>query len=181
MISDDISGIGIANRGIYEYEILPDNSVAVTLVRAVSELGDWGVFPTTLSQQQKFLSLEYQITPFADENVAIEELSKFRHPVVYVQNFECKNEVDISSKILYSGDMIRMTALKCAQNSNDIVMRFVNYSDKQQTLSIEKTNLIDNIYMSNVIEQKICKVDENNGKWYIEVKPFEIVTLGTEK
>lgn len=181
MISDDISGIGIANRGLYEYEILADNSVAVTLVRAVSELGDWGVFPTTLSQQQKFLSLEYQITPFADENVAIEELSKFRHPVVYVQNSECKNEVDISSKILYSGDMIRMTALKCAQNSNDIIMRFVNYSDKQQVLSIEKTNLIDNLYMSNVVEHNICKIDENNGNWYIEVKPFEIVTLGIEK
>lgn len=181
MISDEVSGIGVANRGLYEYEIMSDNAIAVTLVRAVSELGDWGVFPTELSQQQKFLSLEYQITPYANESIAVEELSKFRHPIVCVQNFECTNEYDLNSKILYDGDMIRLTSLKCAQNSNDVIMRFVNYSDCEKQLTITKTDFVNNLYMSNVIEEKLSKIDDCNGKWHINVKPFEIVTVGVEK
>ena len=57
MMSDDYNGLAVANIGLYEYETV-SNTIAVTLLRAVGEMGDWGVFPTELSQQQKKLTLE---------------------------------------------------------------------------------------------------------------------------
>ena len=77
--------------------------------------------------------------------------------------------------------MIRLTSLKCAQNSNDVIVRFVNYSDCEQILSITKTDFINNLYMSNVIEEKLSVINECDGKWQIKVKPFEIVTVGVKK
>ena len=36
----------VANKGLHEYEILGDDTIAVTILRASGELGDWGYFPT---------------------------------------------------------------------------------------------------------------------------------------
>ncbi|MGL5506958.1 MAG: alpha-mannosidase, partial [Paraclostridium sp.] len=51
-IHDDNFGLTIANKGLNEYEILNDNrnTIAVTLLRSVRELGDWGVFETPEAQ-----------------------------------------------------------------------------------------------------------------------------------
>ena len=51
-IDDGEKGIAVANIGLYEYEMLPDldNTIAVTILRAVGEMGDWGVLPTPKAQ-----------------------------------------------------------------------------------------------------------------------------------
>ena len=47
-MEDETNGLLVANRGLYEYEVLADeeNAIAVTLLRSVAEMGDWGYFPT---------------------------------------------------------------------------------------------------------------------------------------
>ena len=47
---DDVKGVTVANKGLHEYEILGDDTIAVTLLRASGELGDWGYFPTPEAQ-----------------------------------------------------------------------------------------------------------------------------------
>ncbi len=37
-------GVTIFNEGLNEYEVLADGTIAVTLIRCVGELGDWGLF-----------------------------------------------------------------------------------------------------------------------------------------
>ena len=61
----------IANIGLYEYEILPQekNAIAVTILRSVGEMGDWGVFPTELSQQLRHMTAEYELTFFSGDLV----------------------------------------------------------------------------------------------------------------
>lgn len=43
-------GVTIGNYGLNEYEVLKDNTLAITLLRCVGELGDWGYFPTPEAQ-----------------------------------------------------------------------------------------------------------------------------------
>lgn len=64
---DEGGGMLVANFGLYEYEILPDqdNAIAVTLLRCVGEMGDWGVFPTWDSQMQGTYRMSYEAVPFA--------------------------------------------------------------------------------------------------------------------
>lgn len=179
MLKDGMSGILAANIGLYEYEILKDNTIAVTLVRAVGELGDWGVFPTELSQCLRPLSLEYEIAPFKDDDSAYEIAAGFQYPMQSVQNFKCGTGTYKNGEFEWSGNGMRMTAFKKAQDGNDLIMRWVNYSDAEQKLRIKKSEWLTNIYKSNVTEEKLSVLEDENGEWSIEVKPFEILTLGS--
>ncbi|MCP8857649.1 alpha-mannosidase [Latilactobacillus fuchuensis] len=52
-LHDDQGGVTVANDGLNEYEILPkNNTIAITLLRCVGELGDWGYFLTPEAQCQ---------------------------------------------------------------------------------------------------------------------------------
>lgn len=177
MMKDDAAGLSVANIGLYEYEILKDNTIAVTLVRAVSELGDWGVFPTELSQMQKKLSLAFSIIPFEEEAEVYDEAAAFQCPLVVTRLEKDGDSAYHNNELRWSGDSLKLTALKKAQESDDIVMRWVNLSDKAQTLSVEKSDWIKNLYRSDIIEEKRERLAEENGRWITEIKPYEIATF----
>lgn len=177
MMRDEAAGIAEVGIGLYEYEILEDNTIALTLVRAVGELGDWGVFPTELAQCQRKMTAEYQIVPFENDNEAYSAAAQFECPPQCIQ---IRNSGDGSFKnggVIWSGDCIKMTAFKNAMDKDYLVMRWVNYSDKQEKLTIKKTDWINNLYMSNVMEEKSEKLEPENGEWILTVKPHEILTL----
>ena len=179
MMSDKTGGLGVANIGLYEYETI-GNTIAVTLLRAVGEMGDWGIFPTELSQQQKKLTLEYSVMPYTEECEAIRELSAFQYPVLTTQLTEFEGRALDSEVLSWNGDFLKATAFKKKMNGEDIILRWANYSDKEQVLTIKKTSLIDNLYRSNVIEEKGETINAENGVWKIKVHPYEIITLGVE-
>jgi alpha-mannosidase len=64
-LSDGQRGLMIANRGLPEYEVLRDGhgTLALTLLRCVGHLGDWGVFATTVAQCPGPWAAEYAILP----------------------------------------------------------------------------------------------------------------------
>jgi len=66
-ISDGEKGLCIAGRGLPSYEILRDgrNTIALTLLRSVGRLGDWGAFPTPEAQCQGTQKADYAIIPHA--------------------------------------------------------------------------------------------------------------------
>lgn len=177
---DENGGIGVCNIGLYEYETM-GNTIAVTLVRSVGELGDWGVFPTELSQVQKDLTFEYAVVPFEKEDAVYSELSEFQYPMISTQVFEfCGKKLE-QEILSWSGNGIRQSAFKKKMNGNDIIARWTNYTDSEQLLTVKKTEAINNLYRSNVIEEKLEPLKSEDGQWKITVKPFEILTLGVEK
>ncbi len=180
-MEDEISGLGIGNTGLYEYEILEDNIIAVTLVRSVGEMGDWGVFPTELSQVQKRLSLSYEIVPFKKERDAWMEFAAFQNPLHKVQIRKSCDKQYLNQQFVWNGDGLRPFAFKTAQESADIIMRWVNYSEHEQLLTVKKTEWIDNLHESNVLEERGELLKCQDGEWRISVKPFEIITVCCKK
>ena len=180
MMSDEASGLAVANKGLYEYEITDNNTIAVTLVRAVAELGDWGVFPTELSQQQKKLSLELSVIPYEDEDLVYTEAASFQCPVTALQILNDSDNALKNNQVVWNGNDLRMTAFKASLDGNDIVMRFVNFADEERVLTINKSDWINNLMLSNVIEEDGEMLQNDGVEWNIKVKPFEIVTLKTK-
>ena len=180
MMQDETGGLAVANIGLYEYEIMGD-TIAVTLLRAVSEMGDWGVFPTELSQMQKTVTLSYSLMPFTDEKKAIPVLSAFQYPVLTKQIVETEKEIADKTLLSWSGEGLKASAFKKKMNKEDIILRWTNYTEQERVLTVEKTAFIDNLYRSNVIEEKGDNLPPDNGVWRIAVKPYEIITLGVEK
>ena len=81
----------------------------------------------------------------------------------------------------FSGKGLKHTAVKHKMGGNDIITSWTNYTDKEQVLTVAKTEFINNLYRSNVAEEKLETLKDDGEKWHITVKPYEILTLGTEK
>ena len=162
-----------------------DNTIAVTILRAVGEMGDWGVFPTPKAQCLGISETEIEIVPFKGDLIssgAYEECYQFRTDII-IADTDCHDGVmplDYSM-INWQGNGLILTGIKQKGNGEDIIIRWVNVSDKTTTLTIQKSDVIDNLYISNIIEKKIKEIDSNNNYFNIEVKPYEIMTVGIAK
>lgn len=69
-LHDEKVGVTLANDGLPEYEILPkDGAIALTILRCVGELGDWGYFLTPEAQCQGAQHASFALI-FHDETIA---------------------------------------------------------------------------------------------------------------
>jgi len=187
-MQDEKGGIMIANLGLYEYEILPDerNAMAVTLVRSVGELGDWGVFPTELSQQQRKMAAEYALTFFEGDLVEAEGFRlahQFQIPWVTVQTDVHTGTLPAARQFLeWCGQQMAFSNMKIKDGAEDIMVRFYNCSKEDTVLYITGPAGFESLYFSNVVEEELRTLLPNEDNVYeIPVRGCEIVTVGLKR
>ena len=198
-MEDAKGGLLVANRGLYEYEILEDqgNAVAVTLLRCVAEMGDWGYFPTPKAQQTGTFCLEFEVVPFAagetgdafregyafQEDLTVEQAGlerAFLRKPGQVKPELVEGELPLEMNFLaFEGDGIHMTAFKKGQKKDDLFVRFVNNMEHEEVLSFKKEDWMKEVYRSNVIEEKgDLMIPDKDGVYYVALREFEIATFG---
>ncbi len=184
-MNDEKGGILVANIGLYEYEMLPEqnNAMAVTLVRCVGEMGDWGVFPTELSQQQRHITNEYALVFYSGdliESGAFRYAHQFQVPVQTVQTSIHAGELPLTKSFLqWEAEGIALTNLKVKDGGTDRMARFVNYGAKEQVLTIKKDAAFAELYRSNIVEEELAKIDaDSDGTYKIKLRGYEILTVG---
>ena len=178
-ISDGKIGMTVANIGLNEYEVLPDdnNTIAVTLLRCTGEIGDWGVFPTPEAQCIGKTEVELAVMLHAGNSIesgAFAEAYKYQQPILTMQTKVHSGSND-SALIDWSGDSLALTSLKPADNGNGNIIRFVNYSGKPTTLKLKV-----NFPHSEIAHASVTEIaDKVLGKDNItaEINPHEIYTL----
>ncbi len=180
-------GIVVANYGLYEYEVLPENNnaIAITLLRSVAEMGDWGVFPTAGAQCGGKTSAMFEIIPYCPDNVGFD-------PVIEAYQFQTPmliNQHDIGNGILplensffqWDGRGIYLTGFKNARTPGYHIVRFMNGTEKESLLTIYSSGQIKRYYRSNVIEEFAAELGRKaDGNIEIMLKPYEIFTLAME-
>lgn len=193
-LNDEKGGVMIANIGLYEYEVLHqlDNALAVTLLRAVGELGDWGYFPTELSQQLRHITAEYELTFYQGDMLESESFQKayqFQVPFTTVQTGVHSGSLPLEkSWLTWRGEGMMLSNLKqrdqaeCVSPSGakqqDRMARFVNCTGKETVLYLKKEGF-EEAYVSNVIEEEVRPLSAGADGWYeIPVRGCEIVTVG---
>ncbi|MEW9502197.1 alpha-mannosidase [Jeotgalibacillus marinus] len=179
-VSDEQVGLTIANKGLNEYEILEkDTTIAVTILRSVSELGDWGYFPTPGAQCLGENHVEFMLIPH-QESVIDSEAYKiaydFQIPDVTVQTDIHQGSVPLSGEFVsWGGDKSSFSSLKLAEEKDDIMVRFFNPSGTKSLLSVQSKKA-HNYYQSNIIEESIRNLGEKASSQ--TVNPYEIFTIG---
>ena len=154
-LEDSMGGLLIAGRGLCSYEILRDgkNTMALDLLRAVGEIGDWGVFPAPMMQVKGEHVLNYAIVPYALEEkaAAFENAYCFAEDRIHiVQTGKHDGTLSPNKLILkVNGDFITTTAIKQAEDSNGVILRICNVSNDYQLVhlvlngSVSETNLAE--------------------------------------
>lgn len=176
-------GLMIANRGLHEYEILRDgrNTLAVTLLRAVGEIGDWGVFPTPLGQKKGTWTLEYSMIPYTTDNRAegYREGYTFSYPAVLAVGTP-KHEGTLPAAadyVRFDNEYIRMTAFKKAEERDSAILRFYNTQNETVTLTAEISPAFTEARLTNLDEAVQSDLTFADGKLVMEIPPKKIVTV----
>ena len=175
-IHDEEYGVTVGNFGLNEYEVTEDGQIAVTLLRSVGELGDWGYFPTPEAQCLGEHRFNYSIELHGPE----EKFSTYLHADAAQIPFSTQqikhHEGTLISKQQYltiKSETFAITALKRSKFSDKVVVRGFNMSSHLEKLEITKDNgktVILNL-LEEPTKQAVVPI----------IQPYEIRTIGFEE
>lgn len=174
-VRSDKQGIILAPQGLTEYEILEENNqqtIALTLLRAVGEMGDWGYFPTPEAQCLDTYTFDYYLS-FHGENDVEEMYNEAIHsPIPFSTKQAELHDGKLDNKGQYlnvTGENIAMTALKRNRKTNAPVTRFYNFTDQKTNFELDIPSYEP--IVSSILEEDTKKAEDSN-----KVDPFEIKT-----
>lgn len=177
-------GLTIANQGLNEYEVLRDgrNTMAVTLLRSVGEMGDWGYFPTPEAQCLGDHTQRFKIIPHQGSGLqsgAYQEAYQFQIPWSCKQTGIHAGDVPATfSPLQWNGETLAFSTMKVSEDTGDVVLRWFNMAEENQQFSLDPAVECETIYASNVLEQQLAELPQEDRIAKFDVKPCEIVTLG---
>ncbi|QNF27514.1 alpha-mannosidase [Metabacillus elymi] len=187
-VSNEVEGLTVANLGLNEYEIIRDgrNTIAVTLLRSVGELGDWGYFPTPEAQCLGEQTVSFCIYPHDGKDSAAKaykDAYQYQVPWSLKQTGLHDGELPpVHSFVRWESANLAFSSMKVSKQSGDVMMRWFNMADESETLIVKTSETYENTYKSNVIEEKEKSLHvDGNKAVHVSVRNHEIVTLGFEK
>ncbi|MGM0216261.1 alpha-mannosidase [Enterococcus sp. AZ109] len=165
-------GLTVSNFGLNEYEIVED-AIALTLLRSVGELGDWGYFPTPEAQCLGTHTFSFGIE-LHGEPASRYETYKQAHsaqiPITTQQTSIHEGSLPPQHQyVTVAGDLFEVTALKRRKEDEALILRGYNLSDQAADLCVEKDGQAP-AYLLNLLEER--KED-----YQATLRPYEIKTL----
>ncbi|KAA8747867.1 alpha-mannosidase [Paenibacillus sp. UASWS1643] len=201
-VSEQNAGLVVANLGLNEYEVLQDgrNTIAVTLLRAVGELGDWGLFPTPEAQCLGEHTFKIEIIPHDGNGAASGayiEAYQFQVPWTLAQTEVHPGYLTPSNTpFAWQGDGLAFSSLKVNEDSGDVMLRWFNMTTESATLKLATSQVIpqpfETAYKSNILEEEGEMLHSHNieeastlsfasKEWNIQTGSCEIVTVGLRR
>ncbi|MDQ0724526.1 alpha-mannosidase [Paenibacillus sp. W4I10] len=201
-VSEKDAGLVVANLGLNEYEVLQDgrNTIAVTLLRAVGELGDWGLFPTPEAQCLGEHTFKIEIIPHDGNGAAsgaFIEAYQFQVPWTLAQTEVHPGYLTPSNTpFAWQGDGLAFSSLKVNEDSGDVMLRWFNMTTDSATLKLATSQVIpqpfETAYKSNILEEEGEMLHSHNieealilsfasKEWNIQTGSCEIVTVGLRR
>lgn len=199
-VSSDGAGLGVAAKGIYEYECIDNCSraLAITLLRCNEDI-DTKTFAITpeykCHEAQNLTSIDFEtaLIPYdgSRENL-LKEVSDFVSPAITVFNRKPEVSVlpeyvrpeqilpDAGSAIKVSGAQI--TCFKRAMNRDTLIVRLLNNSDSTADVTAELTlpNVKVNAIYENTLEEKRISKLSDGAAVKFSLAPHRLITLEFE-
>jgi alpha-mannosidase len=172
----------VANRGLCEYEVLRDgrNTLAVTLLRASGEIGDWGVFPTPLGQKLGTWVLEYAMIPYdvSRRADAYAEGYTFAYPAaVAIGTPKHEGVLPAAAEyVSFDSEYVRMTAFKKAEERDSAILRFFNTANGTTSLTVD-VPAFKSAWLTNLGEERQEELAIVDGRIVLEIPAKKIFTV----
>ncbi|GIP52728.1 alpha-mannosidase [Paenibacillus vini] len=188
-ISDGQAGLAVANLGLNEYEVLRDgrNTIAVTLLRSVGELGDWGLFPTPEAQCLGEHTFRLELIPYGHEGGgafdAYTEAYQFQIPWTVCQTGVHTGPIaPLYTPLRWEGAELAFSSLKMNEETGDLLLRWYNMSSSDAELTLSPNMKSEYLYKTTILEEPAQPLSGNTaGGLSMLVGPCEIVTIGIHR
>lgn len=187
MLKDKENMFLVSSKGLQEYEVIrhdSKNPLALTLLRCVREMGDFGFFPTPDAQMQGLQEVEY-IVSYGDAKNELNHINdayKFKARRLYGYQIKANNEGYLPDKFFFlenANKYIQMSAFKKAFRKEGLVVRFYSISEKKESVNLKlNKDYIKKVYLTNLneeIEKELLITKDGFVK--VDFNPKEIITL----
>jgi alpha-mannosidase len=193
--SNGTIGLGVLNRGLPEYEIIPDGSgqmaVAVTLLRCVEWLsrsdlstrkGDAG--PQELTPEAQCLGhheFDYSLVPHsgdweAEEALVLREAQAFNTPIHALVTEQHDGQLPSQSTLIeVEPPSLVVSAIKQSEAGNGVIIRVYNPLSHSVQATIQPGLDCTQAFVTNLNEEPIGQ--PQGVPLHIDVRPAEIVTV----
>ncbi|GIX07349.1 MAG: hypothetical protein KatS3mg115_1752 [Candidatus Poribacteria bacterium] len=183
-VSDFRRGLTVAAAGLTEYEVLRDgqNTVALTLLRAVGQTDErWGI-PTPDAQSPGRHHAEYAIIPHGkrlEESGAVAVAQRVLVPLRAVQTDAHAGRLPPRGSFLdLSPRRLVLSAFKLAEDRDSWIVRFYNPFRDEQTAELSFGLPVREVYRARMDETRLEPLSlTEEGKLILSVAGFQIVTL----
>ncbi|AZK45216.1 alpha-mannosidase [Paenibacillus lentus] len=189
-VSDNAGGAGltVANLGLNEYEVLRDgrNTIAITLLRSVGELGDWGLFPTPEAQCLGEHTVQMKLIPHSGDGMitgAYAEAYQFQIPWTVCQTGVHNGVIAPTyAPFQWENTELAFSSLKMNEATGDLLLRWYNMSGKHTELTLISNIPSQYFYKTTILEEPQEPIAGNAaGGLSLLVQPSEIVTIGLRR
>lgn len=190
-INDGEYGLAILNKGLPEYEIVPDNNtIALTLLRCVGWLSRWDLenkrgnagpsLPTPEAQCLGENIFSYALIHHQGNWAEARIPQKTKQYKTRVLTKQLKNQTgnlsDKYSFIQLEGEYLEISALKKNEFEDKLVVRIYNPTDRETSGKIKLGFNIHKVYLGKLDETYEEELPYDNGV-EIELKSKEIKTI----
>ncbi len=181
-VADGTAGLTVANRGLPEYEVLRDgrHTLAVTLLRAVDRLGDWGVFPTPDAQCQRENVAEYAVIPHGPDPAGTADLAAraYAAPLRAVQTGTHGGRLPVAAAWLeLEPAWLTLSAVRWAEDRDAFLVRFYNPYDRPVSATLRCRLPVSRVWRCNLDEVRGELLGEVGDGLRLAVGAKEMVTL----
>ncbi|MNU61219.1 Mannosylglycerate hydrolase [compost metagenome] len=187
-VCDGEAGLTVANLGLNEYEVLRNgrNTIAITLLRAVGELGDWGLFPTPEAQCLGEHIVHMELIPHGGDGItsgAYAEAYKFQIPWTVCQTDIHTGSISpVYTPFKWESQQLAFSSLKMNPDTGDLLLRWYNMSKDETELTLKPEIPYEYFYKTTIMEEANPPVTSNAaGDLSILAGPCEILTLGIHR
>lgn len=167
-------GVTVNNFGLNEYEIVED-TIALTLLRCVGELGDWGWFPTPEAQCLGQHTFNYGIVIYgapATRYETYKQAQALQVPLLASQTkLHAGNLPTAQTYVTVAADNFAITALKRRWADNQLILRGYNLADEPEKFALKKDGA-KALHLLNLLEEEQAETVAEN------LAPYEIRTIG---
>lgn len=187
-VSGEKAGLTVANLGLNEYEVLLDgrNTIAVTLLRCVGELGDWGLFPTPEAQCLGTHTMRMELIPHTGDGIvsgAFAEAYQFQVPWTVCQTGIHEGTLAPSSApFRWESKELAFSSLKINEETGDLMFRWYNMSRQPGELTFCADFEHEHFYKTTILEEEGTPLSKDAvGCLSLMTGPCEIVTIGIRR
>lgn len=181
---DGVNGLVVANRGLNEFEVLRDgsNTLALTLVRSVAELGDWGYFPTPGAQCQGWQEVEYSVIPYAEDTGRAEAYRQGYQfhgmPFRAIQTDRHTGALPMKRSFLdVKAENLMVSAFKKYEDRDSVLLRIYNLTEQPQSFDADVQSRFAAVFETNLKEERQHIVPVEDGCVRLTIPGKKIVTL----
>lgn len=184
-VSSAEAGMTVANLGLNEYEVLRDgrNTIAVTLLRSVGELGDWGWFPTPEAQCLSEHTSQLMLIPHTGDGIssgAYAEAYLFQTPwTVFQTGVHAGALTSGYSPLTWKGSEAAFSSMKMNETTGDLLLRWYNMSGQQAELELKLGLAYEHLYKTGILEESANPLpDSRDAEHHLQLGACEIATFG---